>query len=314
MLRLLSLLFAAGMLLASFQMLPAADVDPYDQSKVPLEVQPTDPKAAKILLIAGTRSHGPGDHEFFAGSALLMKLLQQTPGVAPVMARDGWPKNPETFENTRAVVFYMDGRGGHPILKNDHAEIVHKLINKGVGFVCLHYAVDYPKENADLVLPWLGGFYENNWSINPHWTADFKSLPDHPITRGVKPFKLNDEWYYNMRWTPGMKGVTPILMAVPPDATRRTEETKRHPGREEICAWAFDRLNGGRSFGFTGAHFHRNWGDPDFRRLVVNGILWSANVDVPSTGAPVELDPADLNRNLDTKPQPKPKAKTADKK
>jgi hypothetical protein len=66
-------------------------------------------------------------------------------------------------------------------------------------------------------------------------------------------------------------------------------------------AWAFDRADGGRSFGFTGAHFHRNWGDENFRRLVVNAILWSAKVDVPADGARVELDPADLKKNLDRK-------------
>src|SRR5262245_55328786 len=97
-------------------MLSAADIDPYDQSGVPLEKQPTDASQAKIVLVAGRQSHGPGDHEFFAGCAILMKMLQQTPGVFPVMARDGWPKNPKTFENARAVVFYMDGGEGHPIL------------------------------------------------------------------------------------------------------------------------------------------------------------------------------------------------------
>src|SRR5207302_6666053 len=83
------------------------DPDPYDQSGVPLEVQPKDPDKIKIVLVAGRQSHGPGEHEFFAGCAVLMKLLKQTPGVFPVMARDGWPKNPKTFENAKAVVFFM---------------------------------------------------------------------------------------------------------------------------------------------------------------------------------------------------------------
>src|SRR5437588_12700584 len=71
--------------------------DPYDQSRVPLEVQPRDKTLAKVVLVAGRQSHGPGEHEFFAGCALLMKLLQENPGVFPVMARDGWPKSPQTF-------------------------------------------------------------------------------------------------------------------------------------------------------------------------------------------------------------------------
>ena len=102
----------------------AAAPDPFDQSGVPLEKQPTDPKLAKIVLVAGRASHGPGDHEFFAGSALLMKMLQQTPGVFPVLARDGWPKNYKTFENAKAVVFYMDGGSGHPIIEKGHKENV----------------------------------------------------------------------------------------------------------------------------------------------------------------------------------------------
>lgn len=280
----------------------AADGGPFDQSQVPLEVQPTDPSLAKIVLVAGRQSHGPGDHEFFAGCAALMKVLKQTTGVFPVMARDGWPKDPKTFDPLpKAVIFYMDGGAGHPLLQKDHPEEVKRLVDKGVGFVNLHYAVEYPKQFSDLTFNWLGGYYETGYSINPHWVADFKSLPEHPITRGVKPFSIRDEWYYNIRFTPGMKGVTPILKATPPDETRRTEAAKQTPGREEIVAWAFDRANGGRSFGFTGGHTHRNWGNEDFRRLVTNAILWTAGLDVPSTGAPVDLDPAELDKNLDRK-------------
>jgi type 1 glutamine amidotransferase len=278
----------------------AADSDPFDQSKVPLELQPTDSKLNKIVLVAGRRSHGPGDHEFFAGCSVLMKLLKQTPGVFPVMARDGWPKDAAaTFKDAKSVVFYMDGGGGHPILQ--HLNDVKALIDSGTGFVNLHYAVEYPKANSDLILSWLGGYYETGYSVNPHWKADFKSYPDHPICRGVQPFSIQDEWYFNIRFAPQATGVTPILKATPPDTVRRNEAAKQFPGREETVAWAFVRPNGGRSFGFTGGHVHKNWGDENFRRLVVNAILWTANLDVPQDGAKVDLNPADLNRNLDKK-------------
>jgi type 1 glutamine amidotransferase len=174
-------------------------------------------------------------------------------------------------------------------------------MDQGVGFVNLHYAVEYPKSQSDHVLNWLGGYYETGFSINPHWEADFKSMPQHPITRGVKPFDIRDEWYFNIRFAPESKEVTPILKATPPDNVRGTPAAKEHPGRSEIVAWAFERPNGGRSFGFTGGHFHKNWGDENFRRLVVNAILWTAHVEVPKDGAKVDLDPADLNKNLDRK-------------
>ena len=279
----------------------AADPDPFDQSGVPLEKQPTDPKLTKIVLVAGRTSHGPGDHEFFAGSALLMKMLQQTPGVFPVMARDGWPKNPKTFEDAKSVVFYMDGGGGHPILNKGRKEVVQKLMDKKVGFVNLHYAVEYPKSQSEHVLSWLGGYYETGFSTNPHWVAKFETFPKHAITRGVKPFEIKDEWYFNIRFKPESKGVTPILEATPPDGVRGTADAKKHKGRKEVVAWTHERADGGRSFGFTGGHTHNNWGDENFRRLVVNSILWSAGVEVPATGAKVEMNASELKRNLDRK-------------
>ncbi len=99
----------------------SAALNPFDQSQVPLEVEPpADFKGKKIVIVAGRQSHGPGDHEFFAGSAILMDLLKQSPGVWPVMARDGWPKNEKILEGAASLVFYMDGGGGHPVIKPDH--------------------------------------------------------------------------------------------------------------------------------------------------------------------------------------------------
>jgi type 1 glutamine amidotransferase len=299
----LSLLFC-GLVVAAAALpfVAAAEVDPHDQSGVPLEVQPTDPSLTKIVIVAGRTSHGPGDHEFFAGSAILMNMLKQTPGVFPVMARDGWPRDAaKTFADAKAVVFYMDGGGGHPIIQKEHRDIVAKLMEKKVGFVNLHYAVEYPKNQSDHILNWLGGYYETGFSTNPHWVGKFEKFPQHPITRGVKPFEIRDEWYFNIRFRPEMAGVTPILSATPPDNVRGTEDAKKHPGREEVVAWAFERPDGGRSFGFTGGHTHKNWGEENFRRLVVNSILWSANVEVPKDGAKVALEANELNKNLDRK-------------
>ncbi len=276
-----------------------AAIDPYDQSGVPLEVDTTDASLTKIVIIAGSKSHGPGDHEFFAGSAILMDMLKQTPGVFPVMARDGWPKNEAILTGAKALVLYMDGRGGHPV--NKKLDVIQPLMDQGVGWVNIHYAVDYTKETGSRVIDWMGGYYDAEISINPHWVAKFGTLPDHPVTRGVKPFEIKDEWYYNMRWRSDPAGLTHILQSVPPDGTRGTADAKAHPGRSEVTAWAYDRPNGGRGFGFTGGHNHKNWANDDFRRLVVNAILWSAKVEVPKDGAPVVMDPEAINRNLDDK-------------
>ena len=281
-----------------------AEPDPFDQSKVQLEQEPpADFKGKRILLVAGRQSHGPGDHEFFAGTAILMNLLKQTPGVWPIMARDGWPKNEKLFDTADAIVMYMDGGSGHPaIQKPERIERITKLLEQGKGWVNMHYAVEYPAKVGDSAQRWLGGYYETGFSVNPHWNAEIRSLPKHEITRGVKPFTLNDEWYFNMRFVDEMKGITPILQALPADDKRvGTPAAKARKGEIETLAWAFDRKGGGRSFGFTGGHFHRNWADENFRRVVVNAILWSAKIDVPEGGAKVAFDASDLNLNLDKK-------------
>ena len=46
-----------------------------------------------------------------------MNLLKQNPGVLPIMARDGWPKNEKLFDTADCIVMYMDGGGGHPAIK-----------------------------------------------------------------------------------------------------------------------------------------------------------------------------------------------------
>jgi type 1 glutamine amidotransferase len=266
---------------------------------------------AKIVLIAGKPSHPKGAHEFNAGMKLLARCLKEVPGVNPVFVGGGWPSDESVFDGARAVVFFMDGGGGHPIIQGDHLAKIKALMDKGVGLVCLHYAVEVPKQKGGPeFLDWLGGYYEDRFSTNPHWTAEIKSLPDHPITRGVKPFAVVDEWYYNMRFRPEMKGVTPILVASPSDETRQGKSSSprgpyRHivegKGRDEILAWAVERPDGGRGFGFTGGHFHKNWGNDDFRTLVLNAIVWTAKLDVPSTGIKSEVTPEELTRNLDPK-------------
>ena len=160
---------------------------------------------------------------------------------------------------------------------------------------------------------WIGGYYETFWSVNPFWTADFKQLPDHPIARGVKPFAIEDEWYYHMRFIDNMEGVTPILTAVPPDSTREGPDgphggnptVRAQKGRAEHVAWARVRPDGGRGFGLTGGHSHWNWANDNFRTVVLNGIAWVAKLDIPPGGVPSKTPTLEALEANQDKPQPK---------
>ena len=237
------------------------------------------------------------------------------PGVTCVVYSNGWPAQAEAataFADAAAVIVYADGAAGHPLLRSNRLQTVGALMDRGVGLACLHFAIEPLKERGQKeFLDWMGGAFEINWSVNPEWDADFKALPVHPITRGVKPFHIRDEWYFNMRFRDGMQGITPVLSAVPsPGTTNRADGP--HEGNPAMraavargdvqhMAWAYERADGGRGFGFTGGHFHKNWADDNFRKLALNAILWVAKVEVPPAGVASQPTPEQLNQNLDPK-------------
>ena len=263
----------------------------------------------KIVFIAGKPSHPPAQHEHRAGSLLLQSCLKDVPGITSVVYSNGWPADASALEGAATIVIYSDGGGGHPFLQQDRRKTI---MDQGVGLVAIHYAVEPTKDKGQKeFMDWLGGAFEIHWSVNPHWTADFNTLPNHPITRGVKPFQIEDEWYFNMRFREGMKDVTPILSAVPPaktttrpDGPHSGNPTMREmvaQGKPQHVAWAVERADGGRGFGFTGAHFHQNWGNDDFRKVMLNAILWTAKIEVPPDGVQSKVTPEQLKENLDTK-------------
>jgi hypothetical protein len=177
---------------------------------------------------------------------------------------------------------YCDGGDSHLI--NDHLATFNRLLDKGTGIVALHYCVEVPKgtPSAQAMLAAIGGYFETWWSVNPTWTANFSALPDHAITSGIAPFALEDEWYFNMRFVD--EGVIPILSAVPPAATMERWNGPHSAndavramvarGEPQVTAWAYTRPGGGRGFGYTGGHYHANWGDVNARNLVLNAIEW----------------------------------------
>jgi type 1 glutamine amidotransferase len=249
----------------------------------------------KVVFVAGRPSHGYGAHEHNAGCLLLAHYLQQNaPGFQTDVYQNGWPSNGiRAFDGADAVVVYCDGGGGHVLMP--HLAEFDQVMKRGVGLVCLHYAVEIPKgDPGDRMLDWMGGYFETDWSVNPHWTAEFAQFPDHPIARGVRPFEINDEWYFHMRFRPQMQHVTPILSAHPPADTMSRPDgphsgnpavrAAMQRGEMQHVAWAAERPDGGRGFGFTGGHFHWNWGDDNFRKLVLNAIVWTAHGEVPADG------------------------------
>lgn len=277
----------------------------------------------KLVIIAGKPSHGPGEHEFNAGVQLIAKCLANQPGLETKISLSGWPKDESIFEGASAVVFYMDGGGGHEVVQENgrRKKMVDEWASKGVGIGCMHYGVEIVPDQAGAEFKrWIGGHYEHMFSCNPMWEPAFSAYPDHPITRGVKPFQVKDEWYFNMRFVsdiPGNEAVTtgdlkfvPILVAVPSDEVRHGpyvypqgpyKHIEANKARAEAMMWCVERPDGGRGFGFTGGHFHKNWGNENFRKVVLNAMLWISKAEVPEGGVVSTVSDEELAANLDPK-------------
>ncbi|MDH3584381.1 MAG: ThuA domain-containing protein [Phycisphaerae bacterium] len=268
---------------------------------------------SKVVFISGKPSHGPMKHEHRAGNMLLAKRLNEANLNidAIVLPENGYPKDPSALEGAATIVVFCTGHRGHVL--NPHLDGFDALMKKGTGVVMIHWATEAERgKPGSKFLEWMGGFCDLNWSVNPHWTPKFKAVK-HEIWNGVKPFSINDEWYYHMRFVEGMKGVTPILSDLPgPETLKRADGARSgNPavrravanGESQHVAWAYERPDGkGRGFGFTGAHNHVSWQDDNFRKIVLNAIVWSAGLEVPENGVP-SVSPTDqeIRSNLDRK-------------
>jgi type 1 glutamine amidotransferase len=247
----------------------------------------------KVVFVPGHQSHGWSGHAYTADCKLLARILNEnTPQIEATVLEGGWPKDLKAFDGAAVIVIACDGNS---LLGSESRwKALDEMARQGVGIAFLHYALDPGDEWGPYLLDWIGGYYKQHWSVNPSWLARFGSLPTHPITRGVRPFSIHDEWYYHMQFRPDMEGVTPILTAVPPDDTRNGEDgphsgnptVRARKGMAEHVAWAYERPNGGRGFGCTGGHTHWVYAQNDFRKLMLNAVCWVAKVEVPADGVP----------------------------
>jgi hypothetical protein len=267
----------------------------------------------EILLIAGPPSHTRLAHEQNAAAILYARFLNEVPGIHATVSRSGWPSDDSAVAKADAIWVFCDGGDKHLVAKDDHTAQMQAAADRGAGIMFYHYGVEAPASTLHKeFLDWIGGFFELNYSVNPIFAGDFATLPKHPITRGVTPFKLKDEWYYNIRFRDDMKGITQILVATPPASSlsrpdgphEGNADVRTKVGQAQCMMWAYERPNGGRGVGFTGGHFHMNLGDDNFRKLVLNALVWAAKGEVPANGVASHVTEEDLLRDLDPGKRP----------
>jgi len=259
----------------------------------------SQPRPKHLVVIAGTPSHKAGEHEYNAGALLIKKWLDSSPDMTVTACLNGWPTDSTLLDRADGIVLFMDGKQGHLVLKPAYKNQLLRAVNRGAGVAALHYAVTLPAGNGEPLLNILGGFKEDGYSAHGLWTSTFATIPKHPVTNGVKPFSIYDECYFFLRFRPE---IVPILQATPPDSLRNTPVSRVASGQPEVVSWVYEGPNGGRSFGNTGLHFHRNWKNDDLRKLILNACRWICRLDVPTNGVQSIVTDAELSQHLDQKP------------
>lgn len=263
----------------------------------------------RIILVAGETAKVDvvGHHDYLAGCQCLEVLLRQTDGVETVRVNGGWPDDVHVFDGASSVVFYTDGGGKQAFLASpERVAQMQALADQRVGLVMIHQAVDFPKEFEKQGREWLGGIYLQGKSGRGHWPSKHIDFPTHPITRGVTAWQVNDGWLNGLQFVDKMQGITPLVWS------GKDYEESRAGLDPQIVAWAYQRPDGGRSFSFTGLDAHSAWELKGMRQLVVNGVLWSASIEIPAQGAPCQIEKAELQA-MQTPREPKRPAKPAAK-
>lgn len=235
-----------------------------------------------LLLSQGPDGHPPETHEYDAGLKILQKLLAKTPklDVTIVKADEPWRDGPELLAKADGAVLFLSE--GAKWLSNDPKRLAafRDLAKRGGGLTCLHWAMGTrDAKNIAAFVDLFGACHGGPDRKHKVLATDVHFPSDLPIANGLKDFKVRDEFYYSLKIAKHgsrKQYLTPILLA-------------DIDGNREMVAWGYERPGGGRSFGFSGLHFHENWQLPEYRRLVAQGVLWTMNLPIPETGVNVEV-------------------------
>lgn len=274
------------------------------------QAQTTNPPTKKkIVFLAGPKDHGAvGRHEYEKDLRELAWQLEKATNlrdIETVVLVGKAPRDLTVLEDAAAIV--IDGSGDWQrnetnVLFQQHQatdgrtydaettaylQKLDQLIRqKGIGISIFHYTMWVENwVGRRYYLNWLGGLWIPYASHNPVDTWKMEPLGvKHPVLQGVKPWSFRDEVFSRYFLFDNPKR-TELLQGTPTNANN---------GAPRPVSWVYERPDGGRSFVWGGSDFHDNMHNvEDYRRYLLNGIIWTAKIDVPAEGvaapAPPEL-------------------------
>jgi len=225
------------------------------------------PRKRLVLLVQGPDGHPAETHEYVKGMEIIAKTLQDRADleIITVNADEPWTDGPRQLADADAAVLYL-AEGAKWLQANaERQNAFEQLAARGGGLSCLHWAMGTrDPQYIDAFVKLFGGCHGG-----PDRKFQVVETTLTPASEGFaaknSAFSIEDEFYYALKFATDSP-VTPLWRAM-------------IDGNRETVAWTWQRPNGGRSFGFSGAHFHRNWERAEYRRLVRDGILWTMSLD-----------------------------------
>lgn len=236
-----------------------------------------------VLLAQGPDGHPPGTHEYVAGQQILARLLRDVPGLKTtiVLADGDWPEGPEVLAKADGVVLFVSE--GAKWLNGDPARraAFADLAKRGGGLAVLHWGMGTrTAENIEPFVTLFGACHGGPDRKYKFLETSVAVAEGHPIVAGIDDFRIHEEFYYHLKTLPEAK-LTPLLKA-------------EIDGERHMVAWAWERAGGGRSFGYSGCHYHENWARPEYQRFIAQGVLWTLGITPPADGFPAQVTPNDL--------------------
>ena len=264
------------------------------------------PKPKKIVFFAGPKDHGPpGRHEYEKDLRVLARCLETSPnlkGLTTVVHVGSVLTNINEYSDAAVFVILSSADGNpretHPLFPpntttdgkkytGETATLLNdfdKMVKAGAGVVVLHYAIQANNLKArEYYLRWLGGLWiPENYSQNPlgTWTVTpIDASRGHPILRGVNAWTYRDEIFCKFLAQPLDPKRTDLVLA-------STEQSNQGKLKDVVASFAYQRDDAGQGRGFVygGVDVHAAMMTEDYRRLLLNGIVWAAKMEVPPGG------------------------------
>jgi putative heme-binding domain-containing protein len=215
-------------------------------------------RAVHVVLVAGKKDHGPGEHDYPAWLKVWQQLLAMADATTVTAAMD-WPTASD-LQTADVLVFYQQGKW-----TPERARDIDAFLARGGGLVYIHYAVDGGKDAPGFAqrigLAWQGG--QSRFRHGP-LDLGFQAGNNHPIARNFTKVHFHDESYWAL-----FGDVHKVNLLA----------TGIEEGKEQPLFWTLEPC-GGRVFVSIPGHFAWTFDDPLFRILLLRGIAWTAREPV----------------------------------